>query len=135
MIKLESGFHAKAGSRFMATIESCNRNRYYESDDKVGNMDITKMVYEPEHKDPKDVFSFYPNPTINEIILSYSIENDETIVVSISNLQGKTTTLFSGIKRSGEYIEHYSLTDFPSGMYLISIMTSQNQYIKKIIKL
>ena len=82
-----------------------------------------------------DVFSFYPNPTINEIILSYSIENDETIVVSISNLQGKTTTLFSGIKRSGEYIEHYSLTDFPSGMYLISIMTSRNQYIKKIIKL
>ncbi len=27
------------------------------------------------------------------------------------------------------------VTDFPSGIYLISIMTSQNQYIKKIIKL
>jgi hypothetical protein len=133
-ISLESGFHAKAGSRFMATVESCNRNTYYESVDKVKNMDITNIVNEPEYMDSKDIISFYPNPAINEIVLSYHIDNYETIVVSISNLQGKTTTLFSGAKRPGEYIEHYSLNDFPSGIYLISIRTSQNQYIKKIIK-
>lgn len=134
VIQLKPGFHAKTGSHFVAAISSCDRNRDYAFDNNVSNIDNQETIDEVLITISNKDFYVYPNPTINEIVLSYTMECDDNVYISILNMNGEVFPLFSGGKSQGFYSERYSLTNLPSGIYVISIKTSQYNYLKKIIK-
>lgn len=135
VIKLEPGFHAKTGSSFVAKIESCNGYR----DNKSNNNKVNADTYSDGMKNSKitvseNVFNVYPNPIINEVVLSYYVENDDNVNISILNMQGENYTLFSGKKKQGNYSETFSLANLSSGIYVICFKTSQNIHFNKLIK-
>ena len=133
-IKLNNGFHAQTGSHFVATIGSCDRKKNYNCDNYANHIDNQETIDEVPLTISNKDFYVYPNPTINEIVLSYYIETDENVYISILNMNGESFSLFSGKKNRGFYLERYSLTNLPSGIYVISIKTSQYYYLKKLIK-
>lgn len=133
VIQLKPGFHAKTGSHFVATIGSCDGNRYYEFDYDVENNN-QNIVDNSSIMESNKSFYIYPNPTINEIVLSYCLENDDNVCISVSNMRGKSFPLFSGEKSKGFYSDRYSLEDLPAGIYIISIITSNYHHITKLIK-
>ncbi len=71
----------------------------------------------------------YPNPTTDYISIS-NIEN--TAKLEIYDITGK---LYYEAKSSSNNYENIKISDFPIGMYLIRILTNENEYLtSKFIK-
>ena len=86
----------------------------------------TTAIYNTELSE-NDI-TIFPNPTSD--ILSIKIpKNINSAIIIITNIEGKTIT-----RQSGNNIISISVTDFPSGIYYIQILTDNILLNKKFIK-
>ncbi|MFN5795672.1 MAG: M12 family metallo-peptidase [Bacteroidota bacterium] len=148
-IELLPGFTAETGSEFVAQIvPSCgtpdglsndyelsadlmstglknsfdNNNEYYLI--KLGELKVNK-------------FDIYPNPSIDEINLKYSlVDKANEIKIKVCNYNGQIlSTIFKGNKENGIHTLKYSLSSFASGTYFIVISINNSDIVShKIIK-
>ncbi|MES2590813.1 MAG: T9SS type A sorting domain-containing protein [Bacteroidota bacterium] len=79
----------------------------------------------------------YPNPIVQDATLEYTLNNEETISISLFDIQGKTiqTIIDNEKQEAGKYQHPISLsTELPSGVYIILISSSNGRMAVKIVK-
>jgi len=85
----------------------------------------------------KDKFiKLYPNPFVEDLIISYALENEATTEVSIAQLngQGRKVIKASGPQKADTY--HYTIhgTSFKKGMYIVTILVNGERKTRIIVK-
>ncbi len=73
----------------------------------------------------------YPNPTINNLYVSYKLEKSANVNIYVYNLFGQI--IYSRTNVEGELIE-IPLADSPSGFYLVKFQIDNHNIIGKVIK-
>lgn len=111
---------AESGSyRVQVTIEGCQSEL---SDEKV--LVITGIEKQ------EDLITLYPNPTKEQFTVQATGYQD-VIRVDILNLQGKP---LDGFKMQPGQSVNYSMQGYPSGIYLVKVVTSQGTAYQKVVK-
>ena len=76
----------------------------------------------------------YPNPTNGIVNLSYNLENDSTITLRVTNIQGQIVQENKINKSNGSQTDSIDLSSVSNGMYFISITSANETYTAKVIK-
>ena len=76
----------------------------------------------------------YPNPTNGIVNLSYNLENDSTITLRVTNIQGQIVQENKIDKSNGSQTDSIDLSSVSNGMYFISITSANETYTAKVIK-
>ena len=74
-------------------------------------------------------FKMYPNPAKNFIYVDYTYKPNLETKIELLNDRGKT--LF--IKPANSALNKIPIYQYPSGMYFVRSLNSQNEYVKKLI--
>ncbi|MEM6297983.1 MAG: T9SS type A sorting domain-containing protein [Bacteroidota bacterium] len=81
--------------------------------------------------------STYPNPTVQEITLDYTLAKAEKVKVTLHGLDyhnlSETITLGEFEKAKGTYKEKLQVNNVPSGTYLLTVKAAQILYQNRII--
>ncbi len=148
-IVLLPGFHAEAGSEFVAQIvPACGtpdglENDYGLNADSIGfrlkNSIETnvKNYYSENGKLKVGDIDIYPNPTSNQISVSFKlVEAKNEMSIKVVNFNGQVlSTIFNGNKDKGNHTLNYSLTSYASGIYFVIISINNADIVShKIIK-
>ncbi|MFZ4401817.1 MAG: T9SS type A sorting domain-containing protein, partial [Bacteroidales bacterium] len=77
----------------------------------------------------EQIFTVYPNPSNGEIIIKLSNNNNETNIITISNLLGQEIYRTSTNKK----FNNVNLSQYEKGIYLVKISNKNNETVKKLI--
>ena len=96
-----------------------------------GNLDIAS-----DGRNRKDEFSLsmYPNPFTNNFILKIFSENDNSVVLTMSDINGRFVDRKTLDIIKGENLISYDGSNLTSGIYFYQIATDKNTLTGKIIK-
>ena len=91
--------------------------------------DIKNNLSEESH------FSCFPNPANSVVNISYYLEDNKDISISIFNIYGEkiATVLENSKQNKGEHSFKYNVDKMPKGMYFIEFITNNEKTVKKII--
>jgi hypothetical protein len=98
--------------------------------DSLGNVEFATFLTEnpatSAHILPNISVDVYPNPTLETITISTSINNSEFVV---SDINGKVLSKERFSKNS-----QFNFSEYPSGVYFVKVISGENVVSKKIIK-
>ena len=77
--------------------------------------------------------SIYPVPANESITVAVELNNSSDVDISISDLQGKTLKTVKKNVSSGLSETNINVSGFASGMYLVNVLSSEFNVVKKII--
>lgn len=100
----------------------------------LGDSTITLSTVE----EPTAEFSgmAFPNPTDNSTTLEITAPESETFQIDLYDMNGKLQrAVYSGTIETGTFRQHIELTDLPTGMYLIAILSERYKETIKVSKL
>ncbi len=135
-IRLKQGFHAKAGSHFLARIEPCIGGCQDASliNFRQGGAPVTgtpSVVQEAQAREivvvnnAEATFRFYPNPTTG---ISYVKLPSTTIYeISVRDLLGREILRKSNLQGRTEL----NLSGFPKGIYFLQVQTEQGEFFRE----
>jgi len=113
LVELKDGSYIKSGSTFLAEIGSCTKSKK-QSSNSADNFVLTA----------------YPNPVIST--LNLSVNNLEISKVTVTTLDGK---VILSKDSNDEYALQLNFENYPSGIYLLTVNTSDgNTFQEKIVK-
>lgn len=107
--------------------------------DRIEDLDVNQTLHIVEGSNPLTIDEFtinditlYPNPATNAIHFTYP-ENQQEIAISIMDIQGKVIKK----QHSNTTIQEQTIniSDMASGVYFVSIGTTQRTVVKKIVVL
>ncbi len=79
--------------------------------------------------------NYYPNPTTSELYISYTIPISSKVELMLLDLNGvRVKTIISGYVYAGEYSIGASVSDLPSGLYLLQLSNNQTHVTYKLVK-
>ena len=76
----------------------------------------------------------YPNPTNGIATISYNLENNSTIIMRVTNIQGQVIQENKMDKSSGLQTDTFDLNGLSNGIYFVSINSANVRYTAKIVK-
>lgn len=79
----------------------------------------------------------YPNPTAGALNISYAIEEERNISISLHDVSGEKIKEFkvSNSELKGNYEELYDISELPAGLYVVSVSNNKGeQVIQRVIK-
>ena len=85
---------------------------------------------------PKKVtlHSIYPNPFNPIASINYELSKKDNVNISIYNLSGQLMeTLFNDLQNSGMHFIEWNASNYPSGMYFVSMKTSNESFHQKLM--
>jgi hypothetical protein len=120
-ITLRPGFRVNRNSTFSTTIENC--------------VVPAALSLEENSRLPLSQFQVFPNPAKEEAFISLNLEEATFLQVHLSNLQGQQLqTIIPGqVFSAGAYRQSVNLRNYPSGLYLITFLTSDEVFSEKIM--
>lgn len=78
----------------------------------------------------------YPNPTDNEMNLSFNLNLSDKIIIKLYDLMGNPVkTIFDGYLKDGKHNIDFETKQLISGMYQLRIHTSKDIYSVKFVKI
>ncbi len=81
------------------------------------------------------IFNCYPNPSINEVVLQYYLDQPSKIAINITDMSGRIIYDETTKEQpNGVNISEINTSGFPDGAYIISLKSDNGVYTKKIIK-
>lgn len=97
---------------------------------------MVEMVDAEEESAGQIALQLYPNPVKETLQIRYRLHTPEKVSTYIYDVFGqKVLTVFSNQYQATEVQQvEISVADLPSGLYFFSIETSQDQYVKKFLK-
>ena len=117
-ITLNPGFVAETGSEFLAKIENCKALKTPKEHEKLSKERSTLS------KNNTDI-QVYPNLTSNLINIDLGgIEITDLIIINMSGHEILR-------KRLGQNFNQIDVSQFPSGMYLVHVLTTNQKLITK----
>jgi hypothetical protein len=78
--------------------------------------------------------SLSPNPTNSDVVLSLDIVKNTELNIFITDMTGRTLTHSMEQVNQGTFTKQFDLTNFASGVYLISIQSGDSVITEKIVK-
>jgi hypothetical protein len=95
---------------------------------------ITAPLFLPEINQNTNSFVIYPNPTSDNVILRYQINNAGTVNIEFRNILGELvkTQTFSN-KQTGINTDEFTTNGLPNGVYLVRIVNGNKQQSQKLI--
>ena len=76
----------------------------------------------------------YPNPFNPKVSISYSLNNNENIKIEIYDIRGKLiSVLYNDLEIAGHHQIIWDASNYPSGLYFISIKNEIYQKTQKVI--
>ena len=79
-------------------------------------------------------FSFYPNPSIENITVNYSLEQSAMVTYTIYDLTGKQVQSESSNRFPGAQQQNVYVNNLQAGTYLLSVNVNGNVITKRFIK-
>lgn len=150
-INLQPGLSIQSDAEFHAFIApvSCNTpqaqqyrligtNPINDDNDSSLTENIIETIY-----DTKDYLSLndeislniYPNPTNNSIFLSYQLNEQQQVDITVLDIKGQQLQKITTSKHQGLNIEEINLKDYPKGVYFIQFLSKKEYITKQIVKL
>lgn len=78
-------------------------------------------------------FQLYPNPASDNLTISYSINQNLPIEISIANILGELVFQKSFESTTGDHLIQLPVDRFTSGVYLVSLQTSMSTVKKQLV--
>ncbi len=76
----------------------------------------------------------YPNPAIANVNLDYTINDAQSVRISLVSIEGRELrTLFQGSRSIGEYNLNFDITDLNSGIYFVHITGERGRLVEKLV--
>ena len=135
--KIPAAYNSTDTKHYSLTDKNPLRNSYYRLKmvDRTGEFTYSKTISLVEKTNFTDNFELYPNPTTNDIRISYTAETTSTINFTVLDILGKIISQTTVIPTIGENMTSLSLTDYPTGIYLVRIQNENSeQVVRKIVK-
>jgi hypothetical protein len=136
-IILEPGFTAEAGSNFVAEIVEVNDCGQPDGE----NSDYGVATDEPQYltDESKKIFLdfiVYPNPTENTIQVSFNVENQGNIKITVFDYTGrKVKDLGVHTVSNGSFNKEFNLSELQSNIYFIVLSFEDKKIlVQKIVK-
>jgi hypothetical protein len=73
----------------------------------------------------------YPNPAQSMVNVSFNLQNDESVKLNVTDLQGKVVYETSLHLSTGQYNKTLDVSHLDNGLYFMTIETSNNRMVKK----
>ena len=136
-IRILPGFHAKAGSNFVARIEpcvSCNSAKITQKS-SVNGEEIEEELYiavgdDEEKQSLPEEPQIYPNPTTGLLTINAKNDNSHIEIIEIYNTQGVKQFTFNGNNR---FFQEIDISHLPSQVYSLKIQINGEVFTKKLI--
>ena len=120
-ITLKAGFMVEAGSQFLAKIENCTALDNLETSSHARQTVASQSTNPSNLEDIK----VYPNPTVNLLNIDFgAIEIRELMIINVSGHEILRRT-------NRQNLNQIDVASLPSGMYLLTILTTDQQIITK----
>lgn len=116
-IYMKPNTHIKAGSLYLAKIETCTS---------------TSRISEPEYleKEKDNTINIYPNPT--QDIFNIVTSDTKLKSIEIMSIEGKIIFSRNNLNLTSLEVD---ISKYQNGIYIINIVTNENNYIsKKLVK-
>ncbi len=78
-------------------------------------------------------FKIYPNPSDGNFNVSFEVSERGTYKLDLKNLLGQSIYQETLTSFNGAYLKELSIADYGQGVYMISLTSSKNEIIKKIV--
>lgn len=99
-----------------------------------GKFEIFSPIYSNCIEVKGTEYDIFPNPTKDEFFIGIRSDINEKVNVSITDFSGKIIKETSVEIKKGYTLEKFDLSQYPTGIYLITIISNNNKYIHKVIK-
>ena len=128
-ITLTTGFHAKAGSAFLATISPC------QSLPPFAPLVHTKINTNTIELAEEMSLTASPNPVLTDTKIKYFVPATGNVRLSIQDLKGQQLALLVDNQRveKGNHELVWKVPNLVAGMYLLRLSTSQGAITKKLV--
>jgi len=132
-ITLQPGFHAQAGSTFLAVIAEC------EAEQVVANRlktPVTTEAIKPIFQGEKMELQFFPNPFVNTLQVEFFLPEKGKTDIHILDISGKRIDhLVSGTYDAGRHRLVWTPEALPGGVYFIQLVSGGQINTQKIVYL
>ena len=89
-----------------------------------------------ENTEIQQDFNIFPNPVGNEVSVSYAVNQDEQVTITLYNSCGsKIEVLKNEFQQPGSYHFKHNIEQLPDGVYFITLKTGNTVSTKKVIKI
>lgn len=133
-IILKPGFQAENSSGFHAIITPCfdiiSAFRY------VAQKRVSDEGIFPEAIKTASNFTIFPNPSKQEAHIKFRLENASAVKISVYDASGKIIFVNQSNEAfpKGEYLKTIDVSEYASGIYLVSLECNDFKETKKLIK-
>jgi len=80
-----------------------------------------------------DLLSCFPNPASNSVILSFTLEKPDHLLLEITDHEGRSKTLLEKYLDAGHHSLNISLGSFSQGAYLVTLLSGKVRASTKLI--
>lgn len=110
-----------ADFRYKFAFQNNSGNNIYIDDINMYPASMASIIT-PAADEDSFGFSAYPNPSSNDVILSYTVNTVEEISIVIFDMLGQhVQTIFSGSSNPGLNTATYSIADLTAGIYQVTL--------------
>ena len=148
-IILEPGFETEDGANVEMSIEPCESKQNQPKDSLADKKTENKILNEQfltksedisveseNNSQFQDTFNIYPNPADNYIEISVNVncsKNNEILKISISDVSGKMCYNKQFNTVDNYFFGKINISNYPSGIYFITVTGNQFSETKKMI--
>lgn len=128
---LSNGFHAKAGSDFLARIKDCEAKvvpvakKTEKKSSELAHNEINQI-------DNAGLMKIYPNPSNDIFNIEITVDNIDNVVLSLIDLSGRQYSIPHTFYKGTNHIQ-LKMRDFSKGSYIVSFTNADNTITKKIL--
>jgi hypothetical protein len=88
-----------------------------------------------DYKNAVSALSVYPNPIVDEALVSFSVGIESNIRISVSSLDQKELMAVDlGRKSPGMYHENLNVSSLPASVYILSVESDYSRQVYKFVK-
>lgn len=98
---------------------------------RPGSANCIGLIGVNDTDNPNLNLTLFPNPTNNNLFMSYLLDKSAKVNISVFNLFGQEVY---SVKEVQGTLNEIPLANYPSGFYLVKIQIDKHFYIGKVIK-
>jgi hypothetical protein len=117
-----------------ARIDQFCRGNLYTNPARFAVSRETKSIEEIQREEEIINLTAYPNPAKSDVVISYVLEQDEEVLLYVSNIMGeKIAILHNSLQEKGKKEISFLTQNLPAGVYLYTLETSQHKITKRLV--
>ena len=137
-ISLLPGFVAEQGSDFLAQLGSCREvpsSLVIEDEEEIEPASNKRISESYQIKNGQTTLFIAPNPLKNYTTINYNLFKNDSVSLQIFDAIGNLQQLYldGATQTAGQYLVEINASNFPSGIYVVVLITSDQIISEKIL--